>query len=947
MSSPPEPLPISDLEQEMVEELSPDQLIEDNRYPRPSSRGGMAPGSTHPADPGHSFIGIYLLGAGAIALTFVVVIGLIVWRESDKSRKSVAHNSSSETQNSTDSKTNNRGPWASQDDAAGNTPQQTTPSTTTPSGPKPKVSLPQPEPKNNPAGLPAGQRVYQQLLRSTAFILTREAEDAFGRSFRGAGSGVLVDKDRKLVLTNYHVVKELRSVIVFFPQRDEQNKLITLPRRYVENIADYGTTGRVVDRNPTKDLALIELDRVPNDVTALPLARKEADIGSHIHSVGASGIELFDFSGALWRYSTGIVRARYDKEIPFKDGQRIQATFLETQSPVNSGDSGGPTVNDRGQLVGVVSAVARKQTLVSYSIDLSEVRAYLRLYAHRNGWQWPDPPPDDPETSPEPVNPNALDVLLTALREGSPTDRVTAARRIGDLGPSARAALPALLTALENAPQELADTISLALARIGPPLEGSEWILNRALSSSSSVARLYAATSFAKTSSIPAEAIPPLVACCDDKTPAIRVAALRALAAAGPKAKPAALVTVLRNISDNDLDVRDAARAALEKFKPFTEDDRPALVKSLELPDEALRAQVAEWLLPMVKEPREATAWYGPFLKSPSPKLRLMGIRGLSRAPDAFKMAASDVLNLCNDPDPEVVIEMLKNLPHIRSLPGVSSRVAEVFQKRKEAEVRQAAAAAYIQVVEARLDQLPAIRELYASGNTETKIVCIDRYQQLAPITNDVEKDLFDATADPDQAVRVAAFKAIATNEPLARKAIGLASRVFKRSDETDAVRAAAVGVLGMAGPFGFETLSKEVLTNNYSPLVNLAIVKALVDSGPKALTVQSWLFRRADEDADCRELIAELFKKHADTDTIKELIQRTEFYLVPKPGERKALPRDPAIRKWAVQLLGDLNYQVLPTDAVKYRLKTLASRIEDKDVQLLAEQALRKVLLQ
>ena len=40
----------------------------------------------------------------------------------------------------------------------------------------------------------------------------------------------------------------------------------------------------------------------------------------------------------------------------FENGQTVEAMFLETQKPVNPGDSGGPTVNDRGELVAVVSS---------------------------------------------------------------------------------------------------------------------------------------------------------------------------------------------------------------------------------------------------------------------------------------------------------------------------------------------------------------------------------------------------------------------------------------------------------------------------------------------------------------------------------------------------------------------------------------------------------------
>ena len=51
--------------------------------------------------------------------------------------------------------------------------------------------------------------------------------------------------------------------------------------------------------------------------------------------------------------------------------------ILETDAPTNAGDSGGPVLNDRGELVGVVSHYADRQRQVSGNIDLEEVRNFV------------------------------------------------------------------------------------------------------------------------------------------------------------------------------------------------------------------------------------------------------------------------------------------------------------------------------------------------------------------------------------------------------------------------------------------------------------------------------------------------------------------------------------------------------------------------------------------
>ena len=60
-----------------------------------------------------------------------------------------------------------------------------------------------------------------------------------------------------------------------------------------------------------------------------------------------------------------------------------KAHVMETQSPVNHGDSGGPVVNDEGALVAVVSSGMEKQGdntvhLMSWCIDVREVKEFMK-----------------------------------------------------------------------------------------------------------------------------------------------------------------------------------------------------------------------------------------------------------------------------------------------------------------------------------------------------------------------------------------------------------------------------------------------------------------------------------------------------------------------------------------------------------------------------------------
>jgi len=141
----------------------------------------------------------------------------------------------------------------------------------------------------------AGKAVYRQTLKATAFIATTD--------FNSWGTGWVVDKDRRLLVTNHHVVHANDDMMVLFPQFNKNGKVIAEKKRYMKEAAIRGV---VLDSDPLHDLALIQVDSLPDGVTELELAGDDADPGDRLHSVGNPAA-----SDALWVYSTGKVRAVY------------------------------------------------------------------------------------------------------------------------------------------------------------------------------------------------------------------------------------------------------------------------------------------------------------------------------------------------------------------------------------------------------------------------------------------------------------------------------------------------------------------------------------------------------------------------------------------------------------------------------------------------------------
>lgn len=205
---------------------------------------------------------------------------------------------------------------------------------------------------------------YRKALDSTTWVLSKNSDGT------SSGTGVLVDAERKLVVTNAHVVGDSRSAVIFF--RDlKGDRPIVEKSHYLKNVKKLGVRGRVVAVDRKRDLALVELEKLPESAKAIELAEDSTSPGTSIDSIGNPGA-----SDALWVYTSGKVRSVYTKRFRTGAGEH-EFKVVETQSPLNSGDSGGPVVGSDGKLIGVVQAISKKGSLISYCVDITEVREFL------------------------------------------------------------------------------------------------------------------------------------------------------------------------------------------------------------------------------------------------------------------------------------------------------------------------------------------------------------------------------------------------------------------------------------------------------------------------------------------------------------------------------------------------------------------------------------------
>ena len=140
------------------------------------------------------------------------------------------------------------------------------------------------------------------------------------------GSGVIVQRDGT-ILTNYHVIDGAEQIQVE----------LTNHRVFKAN---------VVGSDPPSDLAVLKIDA--KDLDALSLGNSDQV------RVGDIALAIGNPLGLGQTVTAGIISAK-GRATGLSDGSFED--FLQTDAPINQGNSGGALINTRGELIGISSQI--------------------------------------------------------------------------------------------------------------------------------------------------------------------------------------------------------------------------------------------------------------------------------------------------------------------------------------------------------------------------------------------------------------------------------------------------------------------------------------------------------------------------------------------------------------------------------------------------------------
>ena len=168
---------------------------------------------------------------------------------------------------------------------------------------------------------------------------------------RGAGSGFFIGEDG-LAITNNHVVEGAEKIEVRLAS-DDTTKL----------------TAKVVGRDPATDLAIIKVEG-KSPFSPLKLGNSDSlRVGEWVMAVGNP-------LNMPHTVTAGVVSAK-GRQLGLSPETQSFENFIQTDAAINLGNSGGPLVNLRGEVVGINTAINAAGQNIGFAVPVNTLKLVL------------------------------------------------------------------------------------------------------------------------------------------------------------------------------------------------------------------------------------------------------------------------------------------------------------------------------------------------------------------------------------------------------------------------------------------------------------------------------------------------------------------------------------------------------------------------------------------
>jgi serine protease Do len=174
---------------------------------------------------------------------------------------------------------------------------------------------------------------------------TSDGQRDFELPRQGSGSGFIIDR-QGYILTNYHVIEEADRITV--------------------TLADgRALRGELVGSDPAIDVALIKVSGA-GEMPEAPLGNSDdLRVGEWVCAIGNP-------LGYVHSVTVGVVsfigRKLFDASLD---------DYIQTDAAINFGNSGGPLLNARGEVIGINSAISARASNIGFAVPINQAAAIL------------------------------------------------------------------------------------------------------------------------------------------------------------------------------------------------------------------------------------------------------------------------------------------------------------------------------------------------------------------------------------------------------------------------------------------------------------------------------------------------------------------------------------------------------------------------------------------
>ena len=193
-------------------------------------------------------------------------------------------------------------------------------------------------------GTVAPRRRFGVPLPDSPDLFDRPPRDREGPR-RGAGTGFIIDPNG-LILTNQHVIEGADRLMVRLT--DGRN-----------------LRARTIGSDPDTDIALIKVDS-PRPLPSAPLGNSDSlRVGEWVVAIGNPLSYEHTVTAGVVSF---IGRKLFDTSLD---------RYIQTDAAINFGNSGGPLINTRGEVIGINAAISSRASNIGFAVPINQAVAIL------------------------------------------------------------------------------------------------------------------------------------------------------------------------------------------------------------------------------------------------------------------------------------------------------------------------------------------------------------------------------------------------------------------------------------------------------------------------------------------------------------------------------------------------------------------------------------------